>query len=349
MFASNSLVSADGIRRWMGDFLRIRNVAKCAARMGQSFSSSTKSVDVERWETEEIPEIRNEGCPYPFSDGIGKISESFAVRVAKKCRLVKQYGVPSSYQIRYGGYKGVVAVDPTMESSSYKLSLRPSMNKFPSEQISLDILNWSRPMPSYLNREIITLLSTLGIADSVFEGMQARVLVKLEAMMEDAELAMEVLETFAGGQQQQVLLKMLSCGFRADREPFLRSMLHAFRACQLSQLRRKAHIFVPKGRLLMGCLDETRTLDYGQVFICVSPSRSPLLHHRSSFDDGLETRVVCRGIGGSTRAVKIVRGKVIVAKNPCCHPGDIRILSAVDVPSLHHLVDCVVFPQRGPR
>jgi RNA-dependent RNA polymerase len=45
----------------------------------------------------------------------------------------------------------------------------------------------------------------------------------------------------------------------------------------------------------------------------------------------------------------IVKGKVVVAKNPCLHPGDIRILEAVDAPSLHHLVDCLVFPQKGAQ
>ncbi|KAJ0538810.1 putative RNA-directed RNA polymerase [Helianthus annuus] len=46
---------------------------------------------------------------------------------------------------------------------------------------------------------------------------------------------------------------------------------------------------------------------------------------------------------------RIVKGYVVVAKNPCLHPGDVRVLKAVNVPALHHMVDCVVFPQKGKR
>ena len=41
-------------------------------------------------------------------------------------------------------------------------------------------------------------------------------------------------------------------------------------------------------------------------------------------------------------------GKVI-AKNPALHPGDPRVLRAVDRPSLHHLRNVLVFPVVGPR
>lgn len=47
---------------------------------------------------------------------------------------------------------------------------------------------------------------------------------------------------------------------------------------------------------------------------------------------------------------KIVhKGPVMVTRNPCLHPGDVRKLVAVDTPQLKHLVDCVVFPSVGPR
>lgn len=197
MFASDDKLTAASIREWMGDFLTIRNVAKCAARMGQCFSSSTPTLEVQEHEVDQIPDIEREDefgmSKYCFSDGIGKISKAFAHEVAKKYEVkkLKKGIVPSAFQIRYGGYKGVVAVDPL---SKAKLSLRPSMRKFASKHIGLDILNSSRFLPSYLNRQIIMLLSTLGVADSVFEQMQHRVVAKLDEMMKDADVARDVLQ-----------------------------------------------------------------------------------------------------------------------------------------------------------
>jgi len=39
----------------------------------------------------------------------------------------------------------------------------------------------------------------------------------------------------------------------------------------------------------------------------------------------------------------------VVAKCPVLHPGDVRRFKAVDCLALHHIVDCVVFPQKGER
>lgn len=46
MFASNDKISAEQIREWMGCFKKIRSVSKCAARMGQLFSSSYQTFRV---------------------------------------------------------------------------------------------------------------------------------------------------------------------------------------------------------------------------------------------------------------------------------------------------------------
>ena len=38
-----------------------------------------------------------------------------------------------------------------------------------------------------------------------------------------------------------------------------------------------------------------------------------------------------------------------MSRNPCTHPGDVRLLEAVDVPELRHLTNVVVFPSTGLR
>ena len=45
----------------------------------------------------------------------------------------------------------------------------------------------------------------------------------------------------------------------------------------------------------------------------------------------------------------VVTGPLVVTRNPCLHPGDVRKLEAVDVHELSHIMDCVVFPRWGSR
>ncbi|KAK4479818.1 hypothetical protein RD792_015357 [Penstemon davidsonii] len=336
MFASTPTHNSNDIRRWMGDFKSIRNVAKYAARLGQSFGSSTETLSVRKHEIDYIPDVEvvRNGTTYVFSDGIGKISAEFAHIVAAKCR-VKRF-IPSAFQIRYGGYKGVVAIDP---SSSMKLSLRPSMLKYVSDNTKLDVLSWSKYQPCFLNRQIITLLSSLGVKDHVFEKKQREAVAQLDAILEDPSRAEDALDLMSPGENTNVLKEILKCGYRPNEEPFLSMMLQTFRSSKLLDLRLKARIFIPKARQMMGCLDETGTLEYGQVFVQFSGAgnrrfyEESLLYSETNKDD----------------YNYLIKGKVVVAKNPCLHPGDVRVLKAVDVPALHHMVDCVVFPRKGIR
>ncbi|KAJ0986662.1 hypothetical protein J5N97_005018 [Dioscorea zingiberensis] len=85
MFASNEDVTAKSIREWMGHFNEIPTVSKCAARMGQLFSSSMQTFNVPSQDVQIIQDIEvvTDGVKYCFSDGIGKISLSFARQVAR--------------------------------------------------------------------------------------------------------------------------------------------------------------------------------------------------------------------------------------------------------------------------
>ncbi|KAJ4846078.1 hypothetical protein Tsubulata_027402 [Turnera subulata] len=336
MFASRPGLTAADIREWMGDFRDIKNVAKYAARLGQSFSSSRETFDVGRDEIEIIPDIEVESCggsvKYIFSDGIGKISAELALSISRKLGF-RSYA-PSAFQIRYGGYKGVVAVDPT---SKMKLSLRESMCKYKSNNTSLDVLAWSKYQACFLNREIIILMSTLGVRDHVFERKQREAISQLDSILSDPLCAKEALELMGSGESTDILKEMLECGYNPDEEPFLAMMLQTFRASKLLDLRTRARIFLPKGRAMMGCLDETGTLEYGQVFVQFSSARNRQFCDEYFSGSGLDHQN------------RILKQQIVVAKNPCLHPGDIRVLNAVDVPALHHMVDCVVFPQKGKR
>lgn len=83
----------------------------------------------------------------------------------------------------------------------------------------------------------------------------------------------------------------------------------------------KIPIHKEDGRVLLGVLDETRTLQYGQVFIQI-------------------TQGLLEDLGDKI----VIKQRVVISKNPCLHPGDVRVFDAVDVKSLHHMVDVVVFP-----
>lgn len=331
-FAEDKHIGVAKIKDWMGKFTN-RNVAKCAARMGQCFSSTYATVEVPSTEVNsKLPDI--ERNKYVFSDGIGMLSADLAREVAERLQL--STNPPCAYQIRYAGYKGVVACWPA-KSDGARLSLRKSMRKFDSNHTILEICSWTRFQPGFLNRQIVTLLSALEVPDDIFWRMQETMISRLNQMLEDTDMAFDVLTSSCTDQGNTAAI-MLSAGFRPQTEPHLRGMLTSIRVAQLGDLRERARIFVPSGRWLMGCLDELGVLEHGQCFIQVSnPSLEDcFVKHGSQF---LETK----------KKLQVIKGLVAIAKNPCLHPGDVRILEAVDVPGLHHLYDCLVFPQKGDR
>uniref|UniRef100_A0A8R7VKL9 RNA-dependent RNA polymerase n=1 Tax=Triticum urartu TaxID=4572 RepID=A0A8R7VKL9_TRIUA len=224
MFASNDSLKAEDISRWMGNFEDIRSVSKCAARMGQLFSSSRQTLEILPRDVEEIPdiEVTTDGSKYIFSDGIGKISERLAKEMA--CRIGLDYtNPPSAFQIRYGGYKGVVAVDP---DSFRNLSLRPSMKKFESKSRMFNITSTSKSQPCYMNREVISLLSTLGIRDEIFESMQQNDMRELDEMLTNREAALSVLGKI-GSAETKTASKILLQGYEPSLEPYLLMILKA--------------------------------------------------------------------------------------------------------------------------
>ena len=82
------------------------------------------------------------------------------------------------------------------------------------------------------------------------------------------------------------------------------------------------------GRCAYGIVDTTGLLQHGEVFF--------------QFSKSMLTKSQ-----GREKIIKV--GKVGVTKSPIHYMGDIRFLTAVDVPALNHLSDVIVFPRHGPR
>jgi RNA-dependent RNA polymerase len=58
--------------------------------------------------------------------------------------------VPSAFQIRYSGFKGVLAIDNRLEEVKGNLHLRESMHKFDSRNGDLEIVQYSQPRKQLL-------------------------------------------------------------------------------------------------------------------------------------------------------------------------------------------------------
>ena len=124
----------------------------------------------------------------------------------------------------------------------------------------------------------------------------------------------------------QVLANMLKADIDIKQEPFLSNIITLFQCCKMKEVKNKARVLLDHGAQLIGILDESGVLEYGELFVQVTDPTDPT--------------------GASKR---VVTGTVLLAKMPAVHPGDVRVLECVDIPSLHHYNDVVVFPQKGER
>ena len=210
-------------------------------------------------EWQHIEDVERNG--YVFSDGVGTISTDLLAEVADHRGYNKQ--VLSAIQVRVGGVKGVLCHDPTLRGRL--ICTRPSQEKFnaPNSR-DLEICSRAQFLPCFLNRQIITLLSTLGVQDEVFETLQDNMLRAFRDARRDNDIALKMLRESGS---LEIAQQMIEAGINVGREPFLRMLLKALKSQRLQDLQLKTRLLVPDGCLLMGVMDETGTLEYGECFL----------------------------------------------------------------------------------
>lgn len=330
-FAPTPHLSCDEIRAWMGDVSHIRVVAKYAARLGQCFSTTRTLNSPISFQIEQMDDMERNG--WCFTDGVGKISAELLHHVASPVQVRKT--PPSAVQFRLGGNKGILVVWPDIAFN--RVGIRPSQQKFKALSTNLEIIRSSGFSVATLNRQTITILSSLGVPDEAFLSMQREQLKDYDKAISDSATAMRLLSRFVDQNGiTTTMAQMIADGFMLVREPFFMRVLHVWRLWSLRLLRDKARIVVEKGAFVLGCVDETRTLrgyeegrkEYPQIFLQVPRPG---------------------GLPGASPEYMVVEGLCVVGRNPSLHPGDIRVVEAVDNPGLRHLRDVVVFPATGDR
>lgn len=114
-----------------------------------------------------------------FTDGSGNISPALCDEIDYT------YGIKgcSAYQIRIGGCKGVLLKKLELkekEPGKKIIEVRPSMIKFKSDDLGLEIIRCATFSQGYLNRQVIMLLECLGVEDDVFLTLLNKAMEKLE-------------------------------------------------------------------------------------------------------------------------------------------------------------------------
>ncbi|VUC33169.1 unnamed protein product [Clonostachys rosea] len=337
-FCPTEHTSCDEIREWMGQFDHIKVVAKYAARLGQCLSTTREIRGISAPQVTKIQDVERNG--YCFSDGVGKMSSVVARLVMEELTL-DVFEDPRAFQFRMGGCKGLLTVCPDI--NGINVHIRESQKKFESRYNKLEIIRCAKPATATLNRQTITILEHLGVPKRVFLDLLDRHLERFEVAMVNTNDAINMLcQHVDENQTTLTIAELLKANFKNENreEPFVKTVLELWRSWSLKLLKEKARIEVDESAFVLGCMDETGSLrghdsttegsqdkdenKLPQIFLQLS---DPVYHTKT----------------------KIVEGICIVGRNPSLHPGDIRVVQAVNEPRLHHLKDVVVFPRGGDR
>ncbi|XP_037560761.1 uncharacterized protein LOC119439287 isoform X1 [Dermacentor silvarum] len=210
--------------------------------------------------------------------------------------MMKLTDRPSAMQIRYAVSKGMLCINPALPNKKL-LCLRPSMQQFPCT-----------------SSEYLEVVEVSACHALVEESSAVNVLAawsKLPLPYED----------------------LSNAGFHLTLDPFFRLLLLAVYRNAVAGLRYKTRIVLPVDPAcnMLGVVDTTNKLRYGEVFVQCTEIRSP---HVQYHEPPKQT---------------VITGTVLVTKCPCLHPGDVQKFTAIDLPELHHVIDCIVFPAHGPR
>ncbi|EFY93089.1 suppressor of ascus dominance [Metarhizium acridum CQMa 102] len=338
-FCPTDHLSCEDIRAWMGQFDHIKCVAKYAARLGQCFSTTRDIKGIWVPDIKYIDDIQRNGqC---FTDGVGLISKFLSQLIMEEMTL-DIFDKPTAFQFRMGGCKGVLAVWP--QAQGMEVHIRKSQEKFKSNFQALEIVRCAARSTATLNRQTITILESLGVRKKIFMELLKEQISWYENATKDTSEAIKLLTKFVDENQSSlVLAELLKAGFKTDniQESFTLNIFNLWLSWSFRLLKEKTRIHVPKSAFVLGCVDESGSL---RGHSTETEGSSDQLNEKQLPQIFLQ--LTDPSHEGKTNTIQ---GKCIVGRNPSLHPGDIRVVQAVNNPKLRHLKDVIVFPSKGDR
>ena len=275
----------------LGDFSKVKPVCKYAARISQTLTTTIRTIKIPKDKIKFIKDIKND--KYVFSDGVGKISYILAKKINDE--FLKLDYVPSCFQGRFMGCKGVWTT--MWDDNSGQIYCRDSQKKFdllPDDKrkyFYFELCDYSRYIPSYLNRQVILLLNTLGIDKKCFIN-------KLDHYHKKLENQKFVLSLVHYPEWNRIFNKMYSCGINRYNDRLIKALVESNLNILYNDLKNKARIYVEESAYVKGIMDEFGILEYGEAYLHIKRDNLDLILDR----------------------------KCSIAKCPCLHPGDIRVL-----------------------
>ena len=328
------LTEPEKILRKTGNYIKIKNVAKYGARVSQNLTTTIKTIKIPSKNIIKIPDvtinskikIKNEEkkVKYIFSDGVGKISYDLAKKISTMLKL--KDGVPSCFQGRFLGCKGVwTTIFDDLKGNIY---IRPSQDKFfvkpKREENFFELCDYSRYIQAYLNRQIILLMNCLGIKNEIF-------IKKLEKYEKNLKNEKFVLSLVHYSEWSSLFQRMYKYGINKTNDRLIKSLVESNLNLLYNDIKNKARIYIDESAYVMGIMDEFNILEYGQAFLHIKRKDKDI----------------------------ILNQKCSIAKCPCLHPGDIRILdfkkyipndkSTEKYKIFEQYENVIIFPSKGKR
>ncbi|KDR66410.1 hypothetical protein GALMADRAFT_216998 [Galerina marginata CBS 339.88] len=351
-------VNAASIRDSLGDFTPLLNQAYAslyAARLGQAFTDSNTSVYIPRKKWEEMPDIGQ------FTDGVGTISRALGDRIWEALPQSKNDPgaiKPSAYQIRFMGYKGMVAIDKQLDKNQgeIEMRLRPSMKKFDVKDDSMAPLEiaqaFEKPGKCCLNRPLVMLLEDLGVRQDVFVALQNKAVADAKTIHDSITQFYEFVARHNFGSsyglgdtllrlRDKYNMDLTSNGTsHALDSPFLHEVRQVMMTAVLRDIKHRATIPIPESYLLVGVADE------GPAYVAAGHDNVYCLEEGEIY--------ACIQNRGEAEPTWIT-GSVSISRSPVVHPGDVQRVRAIGEPPegklclFSHLKNVVVLPSKGSR